>query len=377
MNCSRRSLLKKLALLASASSFDARAAGDLVFGHVGSHSGVQSATGIDLRNGISMYFDFVNANGGVKGRRLVLESIDDEYKPEKTVRAARELEAGRKVIALLATLGTENNDALIKSGILAQAGMINFGPRAAAGVLEASKETYRVRASYAAEMRKIVGHSTTVGVTRFGLVMQGDGLGREGEKALLAVLAANPDQLVARASYDRTTSDVSKAVDAMRKSQAQALIFVGISKACAAFVSQYREQGGGAVIYAISVVDPTVVAKEAGAHRARGLIVSQTMPSPLKVSMPLMRELIQAHAAARAKVNLNYTTVEGYAVAKAAVEILRESSRLDREGFRKTLAGASREMDLGGLILDFSGGKRDGGKYVELSVIGRDGKVRN
>jgi branched-chain amino acid transport system substrate-binding protein len=108
-----------------------------------------------------------------------------------------------------------------------------------------------------------------------------------------------------------------------------------------------------------------------------GLIVAQTMPSPLKVSMPLMRELIQAVAVTGHKVNLDYTTVEGYVVAKAAVEILRKSSRLDREGFRKTLVSTSREMDLGGLVLDFSGGKRDGGDYVELSVIGPDGKVRN
>ena len=377
MSCSRRSLLKGLALLASAASREASAGGELVFGHIGAHSGVQANTGIDLRNGISLYFDFVNANGGVKGQRLVLEAIDDEYKPEKTVEAARKLEANQKVIALLATLGTENNDALIKSGLLAQTGLINFGPRAAAGVLEASKETYRVRASYAAEMRKIIAHAMTVGATRLALVSQGDGLGREGEKALLAVLADHPEQLVARASYERTTSDVSKAVATIRNSQAQAVIFVGISKACAAFVSQYRAQGGGAVIYAISVVDPAAVAKEAGGAKVHGLVVAQTMPSPRKVSMPLVRELIQAVAATGHQVNLDYTTVEGYVVAKAAVEILRKSSRLDREGFRKTLASESREMDLGGLVLNFSGGKRDGGDYVELSVIGPDGKVRN
>ena len=155
------------------------------------------------------------------------------------------------------------------------------------------------------------------------------------------------------------------------------VIFVGISKACAAFVSQYRAQGGGAVIYAISVVDPAAVAKEAGGAKVRGLIVAQTMPSPLKVSMPLVRELNQAVAATGRQVNLNYTTVEGYVVAKAAVEVLRKSPRPDREGFRKTLASASREMDLGGVVLNFSGGKRDGGDYVELSVIGSDGKIRN
>src|SRR4051812_16050027 len=51
-------------------------AGDLVFGHIAGHTGVQAVTAKGLRDGILLYFDQVNARGGVNGSRLVLQAID-------------------------------------------------------------------------------------------------------------------------------------------------------------------------------------------------------------------------------------------------------------------------------------------------------------
>src|SRR3954462_1444561 len=141
-----------LAVLACASGTHA-AESELVFGHIAGHTGVQAVTAKGLRDGILLYFDQVNARGGVNGSWLVLEAVDDQYDPTKTVAAARKLMAEPQVIALLATLGTENNDALVKSRLLEGTTLVNFGARAATSVLEPSLETYRVRASYRDEMR--------------------------------------------------------------------------------------------------------------------------------------------------------------------------------------------------------------------------------
>lgn len=381
--CGRRPLTPSLlacwalSFLLLVSASPRATAADLVFGHIGAHTGVQANTGKGLRDGIALYFESVNAAGGVKGSKLVLEAVDDRYEPARTVAAAKQMLADKKVIALLATLGTENNDALVKSGALKGNSLINFGPRAASSVLEPSQETFRVRASYGSEMRKILSHLSVMGATQLGLVAQADGLGREGEDALTKAMAGGAAKLVAKASYDRATSDVTGAVTAMRGANVQAIVFVGISKACADFMKLYNKAGGSAPVYAISVVDPNVVAKLAPGDAARGLIVAQTMPSPAKRATPLIREMREAITATGSAVDVNYTTVEGFAVAKAAVEVLRRSSALTREGFRNALAKPSPEIDLGGLFVNFSNGKRDGGEYVELSVIGLDGAIRN
>ena len=351
---------------------------DLVFGHVAGHTGVQAVTAKGLRDGILLYFDQVNARGGIKGSRLVLEAIDDQYDPVKTVAAAKKLMAEPQVIALLATLGTENNDALVKSHILDGSSFVNFGARAASNVLEPSLETYRIRASYRDEMRAIVSQLNVAGVKNLGLVMQGDGLGKEGEQALLLEADKARIKVPTKHPYDRNTGDVKGAVTAMRASNADAIIFVGISKTCADFLSQYHKQGGAIPVYAISVVDPNVVARlSKGNGDGRGLIVAQTMPAPTRKAIPLIREIHSALAAAKTPMEMSYGLIEGFVVAKAAVEVLSRATVRNRDGFRYALTHLNKEIDLGGMVVNFNGGKRDGGTYVELSVIGEGGQIRN
>ncbi len=57
------------------------------------------------------YFDYVNANGGVYGRKIQLVVKDDGYSPATTVAATNDLILKDKVMALVGTLGTANNEA--------------------------------------------------------------------------------------------------------------------------------------------------------------------------------------------------------------------------------------------------------------------------
>jgi branched-chain amino acid transport system substrate-binding protein len=351
---------------------------EFVFGHVAGHTGVQAVTAKGLRDGILLYFDQVNARGGVNGSKLVLESIDDQYDPVKTVAAVKKLMAEPRVIALLATLGTENNDALVKSHVLDGSSFVNFGPRAATNVLEPSLETYRIRASYRDEMRAIVSQLNVAGIKNLGLVLQGDGLGKEGEQALVLEAATANIKVSTRHAYDRSAGDVTGAVTAMRASNADAIVFVGISKACADFLAQYHKQGGAMPVYAISVVDPNVVVRlSQGNGDGRGLIVAQTMPAPTRRALPLIREIHAALAATKTPPEMSYGLIEGFVVGKAAVEVLSRATAKNRDGFRNALKNLNKEIDLGGLAVNFTGGKRDGGNYVELSVIGEGGRIRN
>jgi branched-chain amino acid transport system substrate-binding protein len=351
---------------------------ELVFGHVAGHTGVQAVTAKGLRDGILLYFDQINAGGGIKGSTLVLQAIDDQYDPVKTVAAATKLMGNPQVIALLATLGTENNDALVKSHILDGSSFVNFGARAASNVLDPSLETYRIRASYAHEMRAIVSQLTVSNSKTLGLVMQGDALGKEGEQALLVEADKAQIKVSVKHPYDRKTGDVTGAVTAMRAAKADAIVFVGISKACADFLSEYHKQGGAMPVYAISVVDPNVVVRlNKGKGDGRGLIVAQTMPAPTRKALPLIREIQAALTASKTPAEMSYGLIEGFAVAKAAVEVLNRATVQSREGFRNVLKKPSKQIDLGGLVVNFNDGKRDGGTYVELTIIGEGGQIRN
>ncbi|MEI9908051.1 MAG: ABC transporter substrate-binding protein [Actinomycetota bacterium] len=64
---------------------------------------------------VKAYFDYVNANGGINGRKLTLVVKDDQYVPTQAVAKTNELILKDKVFALLAPLGTANNKAVAAS----------------------------------------------------------------------------------------------------------------------------------------------------------------------------------------------------------------------------------------------------------------------
>ena len=65
-----------------------------------------------IRDGAKAQFDFVNAKGGVDGRKIKFVTLDDGYEPPRAVQNARRLIQQEKVFALFNTLGTPNNLAI-------------------------------------------------------------------------------------------------------------------------------------------------------------------------------------------------------------------------------------------------------------------------
>ena len=64
----------------------------------------------------SAYFDMINAQGGVNGRKIKLISLDDGDNPAKTVEQTRKLIEDEGVLALFSPLGTVTNEAIHKYG---------------------------------------------------------------------------------------------------------------------------------------------------------------------------------------------------------------------------------------------------------------------
>jgi branched-chain amino acid transport system substrate-binding protein len=74
-------------------------------------SGEASAFG-SVGPGAKAYFDYVNAKGGVNGRRIEYRFYDDAYDPAKTVQLTRRLVEQDKVFAIFNSVGTANNAAI-------------------------------------------------------------------------------------------------------------------------------------------------------------------------------------------------------------------------------------------------------------------------
>jgi branched-chain amino acid transport system substrate-binding protein len=86
---------------------------EIKIGGISPYSGPASAYGT-IGKGIKAYFDKVNAEGGVNGRKLVWVSYDDGYNPAKTVEMARKLVEQDEVLLIFNVLGTPTNSSIHK-----------------------------------------------------------------------------------------------------------------------------------------------------------------------------------------------------------------------------------------------------------------------
>jgi branched-chain amino acid transport system substrate-binding protein len=88
------------------------AGGDVLVGHVTSLTGETATFGESANNGVKLAIDEATARGGVKGRRIALEVMDTQGKPEETATAATRLITDRKVALIIGELGSSRTLAL-------------------------------------------------------------------------------------------------------------------------------------------------------------------------------------------------------------------------------------------------------------------------
>ena len=359
-----------------AAALSARAA-EVVVGQVAPLSGVLASTGQQMVLGGKVYFDWVNAQGGVHGATLRQEVVDDGYKVPDTVRLTRELLARPDVVALYGFAGTANITQLLADGVLEQGGAALVAPYTGGESLRSpfNPWIFHVRAGYADEAEHMVQQLTTLGMDRVAVMYQDDGFGKAGLAGVEAALAKRKLKLVASAGYERNTDQVEAAAQAIKAADAQAVIMIAINKPAAAFIKRYRELGGGAQLYNISVVDPTELVKLAGLKNAHGLGISQVVPYPYRPLLPVVREYQQLLKQYAPEAEVNYTSFEQFLGAKVLVEALRRSGPAPTRAKVVKALESLRSFDLGGITVGYSPTNRVGSRYVEVTVIGANGRL--
>jgi ABC-type branched-subunit amino acid transport system substrate-binding protein len=373
-----RALCRAFAHVLCLAGFAAPAlAQDIVIGQVAPLSGVLASTGEQMVLGGRIWFEHVNAQGGIHGQKLRVVVADDGYKVDETVKQTRAMLANPEVVALYGFAGTANVGQLLADKVLDEGKAALVAPYTGGESLRKpfNPWIFHLRAGYADETEHMVRHLVAIGIHRIAVVYQDDGFGQAGLSGVEAALVQRGLQLSASAPYPRNTDDVSAAVKAIKASDAQAVIMIAINRAAAAFIKQHREAGGGAQLYNISVVNPAEIVRLAGLQNAHGLGISQVVPFPYTPTLPVIREyqaLLKKYAPGQA---VNYTSFEQFLGAKLLTEALRRAGpRPTRERVAQALEGISAH-DLGGVRVGFSSVNRVGSRFVEVTVIGGSGRL--
>lgn len=369
--------LAVLALGAGSLACATPAPADITLVQVAPLTGVLSSTGQQMVLGGKIYFDWVNAQGGLYGAKIKHTVVDDGYKVDETVRLTREALTNPEVIALFGFAGSANVGKLLSDGVLDVGGAPLVAPYTGAEALRSPFNPYifHVRAGYVDETEHMVHQAATLGMTRIAVMYQNDAFGKAGLAGVEAALAKRNMKMLVAASYERNTDDVGDAVKQIKAAEPQVTIMISVNRSTAAFAKQYRAIGGGGQLYNISVVDPAELVKLAGVKAVHGLGISQVVPFPFGANKPAVREyqaLMKKYGDGQP---FSYTSFEEFLGAKVLVEGLRRAGPAPTRAKLVKALESIDNFDLGGTRISYSPTNRIGSRFVEVTVIGASGKL--
>src|SRR2546422_629918 len=283
-NCVRRLLIALALLLAQPAAAESGVTKDrIVLGQSVALTGPASQLGIQMRNGVSAYLDYVNAQGGVHGRKIELITLDDGYEPARTVPNTKKLIDEHKVFALIGYVGTPTSVPAIP--VFTEAKVPFFGPFTGAEALRApfNRYIFHVRASYYDETDKIVEQVLSIGGKTIAVFYQDDAYGQAGLKGTEIAMTKRGLKISALGTVERNTAKAG-----------------------------YTD--------------------------------------------------------------FNFSAIEGFVVARVFVEGLKRAGRnLTRETFIDTVE-SMQDVDVGGFYVSYSPKNHAGSKFVDLTIIAREGK---
>ncbi len=334
-------------------------------------TGIVAAPVREMNEGALAYFSEVNKQGGIFGRQIVLQTLDDKFDPAITVVNARRLINEEHIFAFFQGRGTPHTQAILP--LLAQHGVPLFFPSTGASVFHSpvNRWVFNVRPKYQDEVSEAIKYFSTLKLNKIGLLYVDDAFGLDALNGFKNTMVSRqlPTNIVQK--FSRVNPDYTQIAQSLVKLQPEALIIASSSKNTVEVIKALRKAGGNFQLLTLSNNSSAAFVSDLGAAGA-GVIVSQVMPVPHLHLSNLATEFM--HSAKTNKVTMSYASMEGYVNAKVLVEGLRRAGKdLTREKLVHALESI-RRLDIGGIMIDYSPQDHSGSAYIELTMIGRDGK---
>lgn len=324
--------------------------------------------------GAQLYFDAVNAKGGVNGQKIELISVDDRFDPKVTVEVARDLIVQKKVLALFLNRGTPHAQALMP--LLAEYKLPLVAPSTGAMVLHAPVHpwVFNVRATYQREAIRAIEHLAAIGMTRLAVLETDDSFGADAAAGAAKGFAEVKLSPVFQAKFPRENPVFTDLAGQVKASGAQAVLIFGSAGNTANAVKALRTSGSRAQVVTLSNNASDGFIKLLGEH-GRGVIVTQVFPYERSVASPLIKEAMDL-AKARGLDTVSPAMMEGFAAAKVMVEGLRRAGGSPTPEKLRDALESIRNYDMGGLKLSYGPDNHTGLDFADLSIVDASGRFR-
>jgi len=359
-------------------------------------SGPVAALGVELYRGSRTYFDRVNRNGGVWGRRIHIVNYDDGYEPQFAVRNTIKLIQEDKVFLLFGYVGTPTlTKVLPLLRAFKSSHIYNFAPFTGARpqrIPPYDEYVINIRASYEAETAGLVEYFLSKGYRNIGFLGQADAYGKSGEEGVKKALARHRLDITGSATYPRNipfSADMREQVRILRESGAEVVICMGTYEPCGAFIRDAREMGWTIPIANVSFAATDVMldlliqhGRVTGKDYTHNLISSQVVPSYEDLSLPAVREYRELMESSHVEIPqgkeprsyqsrpYSFASLEGFINAKVLTEVLHRMGPQDDPRLLMPTVEAMSDYDVGiGIPVRFGPDKHQGLDAIYLMAV--------
>ncbi len=336
-------------------------------------TGPLAAPAAAFNEAANAYFNHVNRSAGVHGRRIALHTLDDAYDPARTSKNVQSLIQDTKVLALFGVFGVPNTAVSLPLAAEGKVPLL-FPMNGDAAIRRApSRYLFTATASFEDEIDRLVEHLYTLGLRQIAVAHLSNPFGKALRAAAQQAATRRGMMLSAVEAFDLDGTGLSRAAAAITAASPAAVLLGAVAGSAVAFVRALRAAGSGAQVLTFSGVGADILFKELGAQ-SRGIVVSQTVPFPWSPAIPIVREYLSL-APAGGLARPSHLGLWGHISARLVVEGLRRAGRdLSSERLIDALESL-KSYDLGQYIVDFAPGRHHGSRFVDITMIGQDGRL--
>jgi ABC-type branched-subunit amino acid transport system substrate-binding protein len=246
-------------------------------------SGPASAFGAGAGRAVLGYFEWLNAQGGINGRKISFTQLDNAYSAPKAVEQSRRLVEDIGVLAEVGTIGTVPNVAIQKylnakqvPQLLITAGGRRFNDP------KNFPWTVPLYPDFETEGRVIAKFILkTRPDAKIGVLYQNDDFGKDYLKGLRAGLGDKAGQILIAASYELTDPTIDSQIVQLKAAGIGTMIEQSSAKAAAQSIRKMHELDWHPLhIIGASAASLETVLKPAGLDASKGLVTTQFLKQP-------------------------------------------------------------------------------------------------
>jgi len=232
----------------------------------------------------SAYFKMLNeTQGGIKGRKIELLSVDDAYSPPKTVEVTRKLVESDNVLALVGSMGTPSQTAIQKYMNARKVPQLLFYA-SSPGLHDAAATPWTVPFAFAYNIEgEIYGKylAQSRPDAKIGVLVQNDDVGKSYMRGLRAGLGSKANQIVKEVSFEVTDPTVDSQILQVQAAGVDTLAVFGSNKGQAQAIRKVGSLGWKP-FYIVPYVSSSIsgVLTPAGLDNAVGLVSSYWFKTP-------------------------------------------------------------------------------------------------